>query len=119
MWDTHPAKCRQLTGIGRLLGDKLVAAGYGDLRAIVDGDARLIERAAGKAYPWGDERQSDARAMLPARCSLNISVSGSCRSLAPPQALCRHAASKCFADKAWPSIDPPIAQVPSLAPKRR
>lgn len=53
IWDASSAACRQVNGIGKLLGDKLVAAGYGHLAAIAAADARVLERIVDKAYPWG------------------------------------------------------------------
>jgi hypothetical protein len=76
MWDAHPGKCRQLAGIGKLIGEKLLAVGLGDLQSLLAADPRAIERAAHKAYPWGDERQADIRLMIPAPCSIDISLQG-------------------------------------------
>jgi hypothetical protein len=76
MWDAHPGKCRQLAGIGKLIGEKLLAAGLGDLQSLLNADPRAVERAAHKAYPWGDERQADIRQMIPAPCSIDVSLQG-------------------------------------------
>jgi hypothetical protein len=76
LWDGHPAKCRQISGIGKLLGDKLVAAGYGDLRDMLAADARLLERAVHKVYPWGDVKKSEISSMLPPLCSIDVHLEG-------------------------------------------
>jgi hypothetical protein len=76
MWDAHPEQCRQLAGVGKLIGDKLLAAGLGSLLSLLAADPRMIERVAHKAYPWGDERQADIRQMLPAKCSIALSTQG-------------------------------------------
>lgn len=48
MWDAFPATCRQLPGIGKLLGEKLLEAGFGDIASMVDADPRHIEKVTNK-----------------------------------------------------------------------
>lgn len=48
MWDTHPITCRQLHGIGKLLGEKLHDAGLGEIVQLAAADPRDVERITNK-----------------------------------------------------------------------
>ena len=76
LWDHCAQQCRQLPGIGKQLGEKLQAAGFGSLQAMLAADARVLERAVDKAYPWGDTKKEEARKLLPPHCSISIHLSG-------------------------------------------
>lgn len=78
LWDGCQQQCRQLPGIGRQLGDRLAAAGFGSLQALLAADARVLERAVDKAYPWGNTKKEEARKLLPPRCSIGVELSGAC-----------------------------------------
>ncbi len=53
IWDNCSLECRQLPGIGRLLSERLAAAGIGRLRALEAADPRLIESVTQRHYPFG------------------------------------------------------------------
>ncbi len=53
MWDNSSQQCRQLPGIGKLLSERLVAAGLGKLRDLEAADPRLIEYLTQRKYPFG------------------------------------------------------------------
>lgn len=67
MWDNSNQECRQLPGIGRLLSERLTAAGLGKLRDLETADARVIESVAQRHYPFGAHSQlphNDAQLFL-------------------------------------------------------
>lgn len=78
LWNDSTLQCRQITGVGKLLGDKLIAAGFGDLKAIAEADARVLERVVDKAYPWGDGKKAEVIGMLPPTCSISVVAQGAC-----------------------------------------
>jgi ATP-dependent DNA helicase HFM1/MER3 len=53
MWDNSIMECRQLPGIGKLLSERLAAAGLGKLRELETADARKIESVTQRNYPFG------------------------------------------------------------------
>lgn len=48
MWDASPVTCRQLPGIGKLLSEKLLEAGLGDIASIAEAEPRYIEKVTNK-----------------------------------------------------------------------
>ena len=79
LWDAHPAPCRQLPGVGKLLGEKLAGAGFGGLQAIAAADARVLERAVDKVYPWGDVKKGELAGLVPPKCAIEVTLSGARR----------------------------------------
>ena len=53
LWDTTALEVRQLPRIGKLLGERLAAAGLGKLRALAAADPRRIEAVTQRHYPFG------------------------------------------------------------------
>lgn len=53
LWDTTALEVRQLPGIGKLLGERLAAAGLGRLRALAAAEPRCIEAVTLRHYPFG------------------------------------------------------------------
>lgn len=58
MWDTYPVTCRQLPGIGKLLGEKLLDSGLGGIAELAIANPRVIERSTNKV------RHIDGRLIL-------------------------------------------------------
>lgn len=54
LWDNTSLQCRQLPGIGKLLSERLAAAGMGKLRQLDIADARKIESATQRNFPFGE-----------------------------------------------------------------
>lgn len=69
---TRAPECRQLAGIGPKLSQGLVDAGYGPLDHLVAANARDIDAACGKAYPFGYRLQQEARKKLPPACHMTL-----------------------------------------------
>ena len=57
-------QARQLPGIGRLLAQRLKAAGAGTLRQLAALDPRRIETITQRNYPFGAHRKHQCSAML-------------------------------------------------------
>ena len=76
MWEGTDRQCRQLPGVGKLLSEKLAAAGMQTLEALELADPRRIEMVTQRNYPFGDKLKEDVLRSLPAKCSLNISYTG-------------------------------------------
>jgi hypothetical protein len=76
MWDSYPATCRQLNGIGKLLGEKLLSGGCGNLQGMLATDSRVLERIVDKVYPWGDAKKSEIQGLLPPTCSIELNYTG-------------------------------------------
>lgn len=53
LWDGCPAKCRQLSGVGKLLGDRLLAAGFGDLKDMLAGVYQSLDQLPCTAHGCG------------------------------------------------------------------
>lgn len=80
MWDNSNQECRQLPGIGRLLSDRLTAAGLGKLRDLETADARVIESVTQRHYPFGTHShlpRNDAQFSL--RCLSSCIYLSACR----------------------------------------
>eukprot|EP00892_Ulva_mutabilis_P002995 jgi/Ulvmu1/12697/UM095_0001.1 len=76
MWDTYPITCRQIPGIGKLLGEKLLAGGLGDIAVLSTANPRDVEKITNKVYPWGDQKREDSRKLLPPDCNLDLDLLG-------------------------------------------
>jgi ATP-dependent DNA helicase HFM1/MER3 len=72
--DGTDAEVRQLRGVGGALGARLAAAGLGRLAALRASDARTVELAAGRAYPFGADLLAAAAALAPP--GLEVKVAG-------------------------------------------
>jgi hypothetical protein len=83
MWDSYLATCRQVNGIGKLLGEKLLAGGCGTLQSMLAADSRVLERIVEKGYPWGDTKKSEIQGLLPPTCSIDLKFKGGFCSHAP------------------------------------
>ena len=53
LWSGSALYCRQLPGIGKLLAERLSAAGVGGLHQLAALDARRIEALTQRNYPFG------------------------------------------------------------------
>jgi len=56
---------KQLPGIGKLLGQRLKAAGAGTLRQLAELDPRRIETITQRNYPFGDYNDFSACQIIP------------------------------------------------------
>ena len=57
LWSGSALYCRQLPGIGKLLAERLSAAGVGGLHELAALDARRIEALTQRNYPFGAPRR--------------------------------------------------------------
>ena len=73
LWYDSRLVARQLPDIGPVLSGRLAAAGFTSLAAIADADARLLEQAASKDYPFGAQLKAKVAAMMPPRVTLSSS----------------------------------------------
>ena len=53
LWEDTTRQCRQLPNIGRLLSDRLAAAGLGSFKALLQAEPRRIEAVAQRNFPFG------------------------------------------------------------------
>ncbi|GMH32639.1 hypothetical protein BSKO_00473 [Bryopsis sp. KO-2023] len=75
IWDGSLRQARQLPNIGKLLSERLVAAGLGTLHALAAADPRRIETVTMKNYPFGNQLKQELRNRLPPTVSLEIQPS--------------------------------------------
>jgi ATP-dependent DNA helicase HFM1/MER3 len=72
LWDSSGLEVRQLPGIGKLLGERLAAAGLGKLRALAAAEPRRIEAVTQRHFPFGARWQPPAaglRLFTPCSCA--------------------------------------------------
>jgi hypothetical protein len=53
LWEDTKRQCRQLPNIGKLLSDRLAAAGLGSFKALLEADPRRVEAVTQRNYPFG------------------------------------------------------------------
>ena len=46
------------------------------VQAMLAADARVLERAVDKPYPWGDSKKAEIKTLMPPSCSVNIALEG-------------------------------------------
>ena len=71
-WETSQYLLIQCPKIGPVVGNRLARRGIRSLVDLTRTDPRTLELHAGKGTPWGNQVQSDARALLPPPCVLRL-----------------------------------------------
>ena len=72
LWEDSSVQCKQLSNIGKLLGDRLAKGGIGKLRQLAKADPRQIESLTMKNYPFGNTLLQDLQKRMPPEIDLKI-----------------------------------------------
>jgi len=71
-WDGSAAECRQLPGIGKVMGGRLAAAGLGTLGALRAADGRRVEAVTGRNFPFGAQVAGEVGALAPPPIQIDL-----------------------------------------------
>ena len=65
MWRESEQQCRQLTGVGRVISERLSTRGLGSIDSLEAADAGLIEATAQARYPFGRNLKAELKRWPP------------------------------------------------------
>ncbi|KAK9831896.1 hypothetical protein WJX81_006765 [Elliptochloris bilobata] len=76
LWDNTRFECRQVPGIGKLLSERLHAAGLSPLRQLAAADPRRIEATTQRHFPFGNQVVQQLCRMMPPPIELKLTLLG-------------------------------------------